>query len=59
MVYANGRPIGEVLEAYTVSHRIDVLVMGAYGNPRWRQFILGGATNSLLSKPPLPILFSH
>jgi nucleotide-binding universal stress UspA family protein len=58
-VDANGRPIGEVLEAYTVSHRIDVLVMGAYGNPRWRQFILGGATKSLLSKPPLPILFSH
>jgi len=26
---------------------------------RWREFILGGATKSLLSKPPLPILFSH
>ncbi len=51
--------IGEVLEAYTVSHQIDVLVMGAYGHARWREFILGGATKSLLSKPPLPILFSH
>src|SRR6476661_2658224 len=51
--------IGEVLEAYTVSHRIDLLVMGADGHPRWRQFILGGATKSLLSKPPLPIMFSH
>ena len=50
---------GEVLEAYTVSHQIDVLVMGAYGHARWREFILGGATKSLLSKPPLPILFSH
>src|SRR5262245_52407323 len=58
-VDAGGRRIGEVLEAYTVSHRIDVLVMGAYGHARWRQFILGGATQSLLSKPPLPILFSH
>ena len=58
-VDAAGRGIGEVLEAYTASHGIDVLVMGAYGNSRWRQFILGGATKSLLSKPPLPIMFSH
>ena len=59
MVDANGRPIGEVLEAHALSHRADVLVMGAYGHARWREFILGGATKSLLSKPPLPILFSH
>jgi nucleotide-binding universal stress UspA family protein len=58
-VDANGRRIGEVLEAYTASQRIDVLVMGAYGHSRWREFILGGATKNLLSKPPLPILFSH
>jgi nucleotide-binding universal stress UspA family protein len=58
-VDANGSRIGEVLEAYTLSHEIDVLVMGAYGHARWREFILGGATKSLLSKPPLPILFSH
>ena len=58
-VDANGRPIGEVLETYALSHQIDVLVMGAYGHSKWREFILGGATKSLLSKPPLPILFSH
>ena len=58
-VDADGRRIGEVLEAYTTSHKIDVLVMGAYGSSRWREFILGGATKSLLSKPPLPIMFSH
>jgi nucleotide-binding universal stress UspA family protein len=58
-VDANGRPIGEVLETYTISHQVDVLAMGAYGHSRWREFILGGATKSLLSKPPLPILFSH
>jgi nucleotide-binding universal stress UspA family protein len=58
-VDAKGRPIGAVLEAYTASHAADLLVMGAYGHSRLREFILGGATNSLLSKPPLPILFSH
>ncbi len=58
-VDARGRPIGEVLGAYVASHDVDLLVMGAYGHSRLREFVLGGATKSLLSKPPLPILFSH
>jgi nucleotide-binding universal stress UspA family protein len=58
-VDAKGRRIGEVLEAYLASHASDMLVMGAYGHSRLREFVLGGATKSLLSKPPLPILFSH
>ena len=58
-VDADGRRIGEVLESYALLNKADVLVMGAYGHARWREFILGGATKSLLSKPPLPILLSH
>jgi|SRR5450631_772289 len=58
-VDAKGSPIGGVLESYTRSHQADLLVMGAYGHSRLREFVLGGATRSLLSKPPLPILFSH
>lgn len=58
-VDAKGRPIGAALEAYVASHEVDLLVMGAYGHSRLREFVLGGATDSLLSKPPLPILFSH
>jgi nucleotide-binding universal stress UspA family protein len=59
IVDADGRRIGEVLEAFALSRKADVLVMGAYGHARWREFILGGATKSLLSRPPLPILLSH
>jgi nucleotide-binding universal stress UspA family protein len=58
-VDAKGRPIGDVLEAYVASHAADLLVMGAYGHSRLRELVLGGATKRLLSKPPLPILFSH
>jgi nucleotide-binding universal stress UspA family protein len=56
---AGGKPIGGILETYALSQGVDVLVMGAYGHSRWREFALGGATKSLLSKPPVPILFSH
>ena len=56
---AAGRRIGEILSSYLTSHQADLLVMGAYGHSRVREFILGGATRSMLSNPPLPILLSH
>ncbi len=56
---AAGRPIGVVLESYLQSAPADLLVMGAYGHSRLREFVLGGATRSILSKPPLPVLLSH
>jgi nucleotide-binding universal stress UspA family protein len=56
---AAGRTVGEVLVTYLASCKADILVMGAYGHSRFREFVLGGATRSLLSKPPIPILFSH
>lgn len=58
-VDAAGRTIGDVLNREVASCNADLLVMGAYGHSRLREFILGGATKSMLSKPPLPILFSH
>jgi nucleotide-binding universal stress UspA family protein len=58
-VDAGGKPAGYVLESYALSHSADLLVMGAYGHSRLREFVLGGATKSLLSRPPLPILISH
>jgi nucleotide-binding universal stress UspA family protein len=58
-VDAAGRTIGEVLESYTLSRNADLLVMGAYGHSRFREFVLGGATRSMISQPPLPIFFSH
>lgn len=58
-VDAAGRAIGDVFAAQIASRRTDLLVMGAYGHSRFREFILGGATRSILTKPPIPVLFSH
>ena len=58
-VDAAGRSIGDSLTREIASYNADLLVMGAYGHSRFREFILGGATESMLSKPLLPILFSH
>jgi nucleotide-binding universal stress UspA family protein len=58
-VDAAGRGIGQVLESYIASTNADIIVMGAYGHSRVRDFILGGATKSMLSRPPAPIFLSH
>jgi nucleotide-binding universal stress UspA family protein len=43
----------------TEANRVDLLVMGAYGHCRFREFVLGGATKSMLSRPPVPTFLSH
>jgi nucleotide-binding universal stress UspA family protein len=37
----------------------DLIVMGGYGHSRMREFILGGATRSILQEMTVPILMSH
>jgi nucleotide-binding universal stress UspA family protein len=37
----------------------DLLVMGAYGHSRLREFILGGATQAILAGARLPVFLSH
>jgi nucleotide-binding universal stress UspA family protein len=56
---AAGRPIGKALEDYAAERQLDLLVMGAYGHSRIRDFVLGGATRTIVADPPLPVLLSH
>jgi nucleotide-binding universal stress UspA family protein len=58
-VDADGRRIGLVLQDYLARRRPDLLVMGAYGRSRAREFILGGATEHMLHEPGAPLLLSH
>ena len=46
-----------------LSHATDcsagLLVMGAYGYSRYREFLLGGTTRTILKTMTLPIFMSH
>ena len=53
------RSIGPRLAEYVAATRPELLVMGAFGHTRIRDFILGGATQSVLEAPPCPVLMSH
>lgn len=52
-------PISEAINLFCVEHGANLLVMGAYGHSRFREFILGGATRGVLEKPALPTFLSH
>jgi nucleotide-binding universal stress UspA family protein len=58
-IRAEGHPIGLTLQEHALKHGADILVMGAYGHSAIRDFILGGATESVLDDLRLPVLLSH
>lgn len=37
----------------------DIMVMGCYGHSRFREFVLGGTTRTILDSMTLPILMAH
>ena len=58
-VALNGRLVGEALQSTALELDAGMMVMGAYGHSRVREFILGGATTSALTAPRLPLFMSH
>lgn len=57
--HLDGATIGEALQDSAHELNADLLVMGGYGHSRLRDFILGGATLSVLAHPRIPVLISH
>lgn len=51
--------VGNTILNYATDAATDLIVMGGYGHSRIREFILGGATRSLLEKMTAPTLMSH
>ena len=51
--------IGEYILSAAADHNADLMVMGAYGHSRAREWILGGATRTVLESMTVPVLMSH
>jgi nucleotide-binding universal stress UspA family protein len=52
-------PVGDWLLSRVADLGGDLIVMGGYGHSRWREQVLGGATQTLLSTMTVPVLMSH
>jgi nucleotide-binding universal stress UspA family protein len=50
---------GEGLLSMASDVAADMLVMGCYGHSRTREFVLGGASRTILQSMTLPILMAH
>jgi nucleotide-binding universal stress UspA family protein len=50
---------GPAILAAATAFGADALVMGAWGHSRLREFVLGGATDTILRECPVPVLMSH
>jgi nucleotide-binding universal stress UspA family protein len=51
--------VGDAILSDIADNGIDLLVMGAYGHSRVREFVLGGVTRHLLAHMTAPVLMSH
>ncbi|HRY25879.1 MAG: universal stress protein [Geminicoccaceae bacterium] len=57
VIQGSGQEAGAILLEQAQSRDADLVVMGAYGHSRLREFFLGGATRHVLQTSALPILF--
>ncbi|MCP1727414.1 nucleotide-binding universal stress UspA family protein [Natronospira proteinivora] len=48
--------VEETMLGYLADEELDMIIMGAYGHSRIRQFLVGSTTTNLLRKSPVPIL---
>jgi nucleotide-binding universal stress UspA family protein len=58
-VNAKEGEIGKALLAVAKDLGADLLVMGAFHHSRWREFILGGVTLTMLEQAEIPLFMAH
>lgn len=51
--------VGNMILNSATDYGSDLIVMGAYGHSRMRQWIMGGASRTLFSSMTVPVLLSH
>ena len=55
----DGSSVGKVFEAYVKANAIDLLVMGAYRHSRLNEYVWGGASSTVIGRPPCWVMMSH
>lgn len=55
----HGMSIADSILSRMADQDIDLLVMGAYGHSRVREWVLGGTTRQIFAQMTVPVLMSH
>jgi nucleotide-binding universal stress UspA family protein len=56
---AKDTAVDQMIQSQAADLGVDLVVMGAYGHPRSREMVLGGATRSVFKSMTVPVLMSH
>lgn len=56
---SGGRSAADALIQHATDMNAEVIVAGAYGHSRLREFLFGGATRDLLANEGFPVLMAH
>jgi nucleotide-binding universal stress UspA family protein len=56
---AGGSDVGGVILSRAADQDADLVVMGLYGHSRMREWVLGGASRTLLASMTVPLLVAH
>ena len=59
LLSSNGKPVGEILVQHSIDINADLLVMGAFGHSRFREWLMGGTTRDVFEALKVPTLVSH
>jgi len=58
-VFDNDVSVAEMLLSRASDYGADLIVMGAYGHSRLREYTLGGTTRTILNSMTIPVLMTH
>jgi nucleotide-binding universal stress UspA family protein len=56
---SDGTPIADVILSVAADLTADLVVMGAWGHSRLREYVMGGASRGVFAEMTVPVLMSH
>jgi nucleotide-binding universal stress UspA family protein len=56
---SGGRAVADVLRQHAIDIGAELIVMGAYGHSRMREWLFGGTTRSMLEQTPVPLMMTR
>jgi nucleotide-binding universal stress UspA family protein len=56
---SDGTPVADIILSSAADFGADLIVMGAWGHSRLREFVLGGVSRGILQEMTVPVLMSH
>ena len=58
-ITVNDIGVADMLLSRAADQSADMIVMGAYGHARWREWVFGGVTAHMLDHMTVPVLMAH